>query len=312
MSRLSPRTDLVGARPARATAAVRRGVGVALLLAACSLALGYPGRSAFAASMADLRAEAKSIGLVPGSGGAGEQAALDRMGKVALAFLDAADAGEAGAVATYEAIAEPLERSYHAHRNALDALSKGVIDADGDLDALYESPAWKEHQQLAAQALYYLNWLHYRGALFYEGKKRQSLLEEAASGFGEFATANRDSPVVAESHLGRGLAYLELDKNDWAITDFEAAAESKGASPERARKARLRVASSGASSAVSRMPFSANSPSMRGGAASSNSAASSRAKAMTEASASRLTRISPAPAPLAIERLAVTAPRLSF
>jgi TolA-binding protein len=195
-----------------------------------------------AASMADLRGQAKAVGLVPGSGGAGEQAALERLGRVALEFLDAADSGEAGGVATYEAIVEPLERSYHAHRDALDRASKGVIDADGDLDALYESASWKEHQQLAAQALYYLNWLHYRGALFYEGQKRKSLLDEAAAGFAEFATSGRDTPVVAESHLGRGLAYLELDKSEWAIADFQAAAESKTASPDRVRKARLALA----------------------------------------------------------------------
>ncbi len=192
--------------------------------------------------MAELKSEAHAVGLSPGSGGSAEQAALERMGKLALEFLDAADVGEAGGVATYEAIAEPLERSYQSHRQALDAMSKGVIDADGDLDALYESAQWKEHQQLAAQALYYLNWLHYRGALFYDGQKRKSLLEEAANGFGEFATAGRDAPVVAESHLGRGLAYLELDKSEWAIADFQAAAESKGATPERVRKARLALA----------------------------------------------------------------------
>jgi len=197
---------------------------------------------AVAASMAELKSEAHAVGLSPGSGGSAEQAALERMGKLALEFLDAADVGEAGGVATYEAIAEPLERSYQSHRQALDAMSKGVIDADGDLDALYESAQWKEHQQLAAQALYYLNWLHYRGALFYDGQKRKSLLEEAANGFGEFATAGRDAPVVAESHLGRGLAYLELDKSEWAIADFQAAAESKGATPERVRKARLALA----------------------------------------------------------------------
>ena len=192
--------------------------------------------------MAELRSEAHAVGLSPGSGGASEQAALERMGKLALEFLDAADAGEAGGVATYEAIAEPMERSYHEHRQALDAMSKGVMDADGDLDALYESPQWKEHQQLAAEALYYLNWLRYRGALFYEGQKRKSLLEEAANGFGEFATAKSDAPIVAESHLGRGLAYLELDKPEWAINDFQAAAESKGATPERVRKAKLALA----------------------------------------------------------------------
>jgi TolA-binding protein len=220
----------------------RRCVPMALVILAAALTLAGVARVTVAASMGDLRGQANAVGLVPGSGGPGEQAALERMGRVALEFLDAADSGEGGGAGTYEAIAGPMDRSYHAHRDALDHLSKSVIEADGDLDALYESAAWKEHQQLAAQALYYLNWLHYRGALFYEGQKRKALLEQAANGFGEFATATTDSPVVAESHLGRGLAYLELDKNEWAIADFQAVAQSKSAPPERVRKARLALA----------------------------------------------------------------------
>ena len=196
------------------------------------------------ASLAELRAEAQSAGLSPGSGGAGEQAALDRLGRVALAFLDAADGSDAGAVGTYEAIAGPLERSYESHRQALDRMSQSVIDADGNMDAMAESPAYKEHQALAAQALYYLNWLHYRGALLYGGAKRRELLDKAAAGFGEFATAQSDNPIVAESRLGRGLAYLELDHVDWAIDDFEAVAHLKTASPERVRKAQLALAES--------------------------------------------------------------------
>ena len=215
-----------------------RSLLVALLVATVSVVPMV----AEAASLGELRAQAQSAGLVPGSGGAGEQAALDRLGRVALAFLDAADSADAGAVATYEAIAGPLERSYDAHRQAMDRMSQGIIDADGDMDALAASPAYKEHQALAAQALYYLNWLRYRGALLYPAAKRKELLDKAASGFGEFATAQSDNPIVAESRLGRGLAYLETDHVDWAITDFEAVTQMKTATPERVRKAQLALA----------------------------------------------------------------------
>jgi len=220
----------------------RRSVFAAALgLAASALVAGVP-RAAAGASLADLRAQAQSVGLNPGSGGAGEQAAIDRLGRLALQFLDSADAGDAGAASTYEAIAGPLERSYDLHRQALDRMSQSVIDADGDMDAMVASPAYKGHQELAAQALYYLNWLRYRGALLYGGAKRRELLDKAAAGFGEFATAQSDNPIVAESRLGRGLAYLELDHVDWAIADFAAVTEMKGASPERVRKARLALA----------------------------------------------------------------------
>ena len=198
--------------------------------------------TAGAASLGDLRAQARSVGISPGSGGPGEQAAVERLGRIALEFLDAVDAGGGDAAGAYEAIAGPLEQSYEAHKAALDRMSRGVIDSDGDLDALYESAPWQEHQQIAAQALYYLNWLHYRGALLYGGAKRKQLLDQAAKGFGEFATSSKASPIVVESHLGRGLAYLELDKNDWAINDFEAVVQTKGASPDRVRKARLALA----------------------------------------------------------------------
>lgn len=208
---------------------------MSVVAAACAM-------PAFATSMGDLRAQAKAVGITPGSGGPGEAAAIDRLGRLAIEFLDAADEGEAGGAATYEAIADPLERSYHAHRDALDHASKSVIDADGDLDALYETPSWKEHTQLAAASLYYLNWLHYRGALFFEGQKRKSMLEQAAEGFGEFASGGRDVPLAAESRLGRGLVYLELDHGDWAIADFEAVADSKATSPDKVRKARLALA----------------------------------------------------------------------
>src|SRR5689334_15472007 len=100
-----------------------RSLVVALLLATVSVVPTVAG----AASLGELRAQAQSAGLVPGSGGAGEQAALDRLGRVALAFLDAAEAADAGAVGTYEAIAGPLERSYEVHRQAMDRMSQGVI-----------------------------------------------------------------------------------------------------------------------------------------------------------------------------------------
>src|SRR5262245_41738498 len=217
---------------------------VVMLLLTVVAAASAPASRCTAASLAELRAEAQSAGLSPGSGGAGEQAAIDRLGRIALAFLDAADVSDTGAAAAYEAIAGPLERSYEVHRQALDRMNQSVIDADGDMDAMAESAAYREHQALAAQGLYYLNWLRYRGALFYGGGKRAELLDKAAKGFGEFATAKSDNPIVVESRLGRGLAYLELDHVDWAIADFEAVVQTKGASPERIRKAQLALAES--------------------------------------------------------------------
>ena len=223
---------------------MRRGPGrlaAAALLGAAVLAAGVP-PSAHAASMSDLRAQARAAGLVPGSGGAAEEAAIDRLGRLAIQLIDAADARAPGTVEAYEAISAPLERSHEAHREALDRLSQRVVDEDGDMDALFETPAWREHQALATQSLYYLNWLRYQGAQLFSGAKRTTLLEQAASGFGEFATAGGDSAIVVESHLGRGLANLELNNVQWATADFEAVVRARGAVPERVRKAGLALA----------------------------------------------------------------------
>jgi hypothetical protein len=206
------------------------------------LAVGAGAAPVGAASMGELKAQADGVAITPGAGGDAEEAAIDRLGRIALQFLDALDTGPSGAAATYRAIVTPLERSHEAHRAALDRLSQRVVDEDGDMDALFASPVWHEHQALATQSLYYLNWLYYQGAQLFGGAERKALLEKAANGFGEFATAGGASPVVVESHLGRGLANLELDQVDWAIADFEAVVNAKGAAPERVRKATLALA----------------------------------------------------------------------
>ena len=79
------------------------------------------------------------------------------------------------------------------------------MEQDGDLDALYETPAFKEAQVVASQALYFLNWLHYYGARLYDGAQRKELLEKAQRGFSEFAVGDRRSELLVESLLGRGL-----------------------------------------------------------------------------------------------------------
>ncbi len=197
---------------------------------------------ASAASMSDLRSQARAVAISPGSGGGSEEAALDRLGRIALDFLAAVEGNATGARETYEAIARPLEQSHDAHRAALGRLSQQVVDADGDMDALFESAVWLQHQALATQSLYYLNWLRYQGAQLYSGGKRRELLGKAVSGFAEFASAGGESPIVIESHLGRGLANMELDQVKWAIADFEAVVRAKSAAPERKRKARLALA----------------------------------------------------------------------
>jgi pentatricopeptide repeat protein len=219
---------------------------VLVLLAACS---------AYAQSASELRATARQIAAdiaAQKSTGrfdaAAQRAAVDRLGKLALGYIDVSDrtanAGGEGRerdalLSTYEAVSAPLDQIYDQNSGTLDRLTKQVMDEDGDLEALYETPAYKDAQLVASQALYFLNWLHYYGARLYDGAQRKELLEKAQRGFSEFAVGDRHSELLVESLLGRGLSNLELGNAEFAVHDLLAVANDPQASPERKSKARL-------------------------------------------------------------------------
>ncbi|HUI26830.1 MAG TPA: tetratricopeptide repeat protein [Candidatus Kryptonia bacterium] len=208
-----------------------------------------------AAAQSDLRGRARQIAAEINSQQAGgrfdahaQQTAIQQLGQLVLSYIDQTDrAVRAGTetrekdmlLSTYEAISEPLDRIYDANRDKIERSAKAVMDQDGDLDALYETPQWKEAQTLASQSLYYLNWLHYYGARLYSGDRRKELLEKAERGFSEFAAGDRKGELITESFLGRGLCHLELGNYDFAVHDFEVVNEDRDASPERRAKARL-------------------------------------------------------------------------
>jgi len=177
---------------------------------------------------------------------AAQQRAVERLGKLALAFIGLSDrvsnagGGDRDALSgAYQAIATPLDDIYDRNVGDLDRKAKQIMDQDGDLDALYETPAFKEEQAVASQALYFLNWLHYYGARLYDGAQRKELLEKAQRGFSEFAVGDRRSELLVESLLGRGLTHLELGNTEFAVHDLQAVANDPQASPERKSKARL-------------------------------------------------------------------------
>ncbi|HVN85870.1 MAG TPA: tetratricopeptide repeat protein [Candidatus Binatia bacterium] len=218
-----------------------------------ALHLCAPGRPAEAET--DLRARARQIASEINAQQAGgrfdaraQQSAIQQLGQLALSYIDQTDrAVRAGTdtrdkdalLSTYEAISEPLERVYDKNRNQLEQSAKSVMDQDGDLEALYDTPQWKESQMLASQALYYLNWLHYYGARLYSGDKRKELLEKGERGFSEFAVGDRKNELITESLLGRGLCHLELGNYDWAVRDFQIVSEDRDTSAERRAKAKL-------------------------------------------------------------------------
>ena len=180
-------------------------------------------------------------------GTAEQQQIVEQLGKLAMDFLSATDLAGVGADRgqraaarnVYDNLSNPLEEIYKTHLSRLDSMSKAVMDQDGDLEALYETPQWKEAQILASQSLYFLNWLHYVGALLHGGAKRKQLLEEAAQGFSEFAVGEQASSLKRESLFARGLCEKELKQYDRAIRDFKFLLREKNLSPQREKKARL-------------------------------------------------------------------------
>ena len=219
---------------------------VAVVAAAALLAVAVRPASA-AMSTAEIRAEARGISGASGDA-ASEQQRVAQLGQLVLAFIDQSDnAARAGTEAArrdelrgaFEAISGPLDSIYNARASKLEALSKGVMDQDGDLDALYETQEFKQSQAVAAAALYYRNWLDYYGARLYDGAKQKELLNAASKGFGEFAIGDQPGELKTESLLGRGLSYLELGDQASALRDFQLVIDSPTATPERKVKARL-------------------------------------------------------------------------
>ena len=121
-----------------------------------------------------------------------------------------------------------VARTHDRYTSAIDKMQADVIAADGDLEAVQDSAAWRDRELLAARVLYRLNWLRYEVAARYERSTdvRKRLLAQAQEGFGEFAGAG-DPELAAESLLGRALCNKVLRKYDSAARDLRAMLEMK-------------------------------------------------------------------------------------
>lgn len=220
----------------------------ARLLVLCGVLVAVVGRADAVESPAALSDKARTLAQRADAarGDAdGQQNVLNELGTLSVAFLATADAAHlaGGRDRTplrqaFEAIHAPLAKLYEQHLASSDGAVQEIIAADGDLEALYESAAYQRSQALAANALYYLNWLRYYGARCYDGDAAKKWLRQARDGFAELATAE-SAELALESRLGRGLALLELGELRPAIADLDAVADAPEASNERRRKARL-------------------------------------------------------------------------
>lgn len=230
-----------------------RTLGAALAAAALVLVLA-PG-AVRALSPGEIRSQAQAIGAEwdrlrqnPASPVGAESPLIERLGSLVLAFIEECDdTARAGNErqsrdalrAAFEALYGPLNGIYDARGGDMERRARKIMDEDGDLEALYETAEWQQSQTVAAQALYYLNWLDLYGGRLQEGARRRELFEAAERGFSQFAVGDRKGELITESLLGRGLAHLELGNSEWAVRDFRLVVDDPKVSPERKAKARL-------------------------------------------------------------------------
>jgi tetratricopeptide (TPR) repeat protein len=208
-----------------------------------------------AASLDEIRGQGQRIGAevqrLLGAGQldhAAERRLIADLGPLALGFIevsdDAARTGRDDAMRdslrpAFEAVHGPLDAIYNRVSSELEGKARAIMDADGDLEALYEGPEWQEAQAVAAEALYYRNWLAYYGAQLFDGERRKKLLEAAENGFSQFAVGERRDELLTESLLGRALCHMELGNYEWAVRDLKIVMDEPSVSAERKSKARL-------------------------------------------------------------------------
>jgi len=242
----------LGAETRRIHPRVHRCSSVVAALSCLVFALAQP---SLAASPGEIRSSAAAIMSQIQSDRAANRFDLERqkkavqdLGQLVLGFIELVDraslAGNESAEkealrGVYKTLSQPLQSIYDGKATELEAMSQKIIDADGDLDALYASPEWRRETVVASQALYYINWLNFYGARVSDGAEKKAMLEKAEKGFSEFAVGDSKSDLFIESILGRGLAELELDDDAGAERDFRFVLDSKEASADRKGKAQI-------------------------------------------------------------------------
>ncbi|RMD82970.1 MAG: hypothetical protein D6815_07845 [Candidatus Dadabacteria bacterium] len=192
----------------------------------------------FARQVAVLEREAKQRAAAPWNYQR-EKALTERIDQLADAFHRLADQARVPAGAAWRLIvtAESVRRRY---TSVLEQMQADVIAEDGDLEAVQDSPAWRERELLAMRLLYRLNWLRYDYAVRVErdSARRRRLLEAARDGFAEFLGAT-ERELRIEALLGHGLAAKALRQYEAAVEDFRSALEER---PDPDMAERLRIA----------------------------------------------------------------------
>jgi tetratricopeptide (TPR) repeat protein len=186
-------------------AALRRVAGGALLALACGLPVGARAQNAEA-----LESRAK-------------------------AFYEQLERGQRDrAAAEAPGLERDLATAIDQIEDRLETLRDGLVERDGDIEALYASPEWRRPEIESLVLSYHLAWVRYQYAqLTGDAARKKKLLTVVA-----------DVPeIYADSLYGRGLAYLDLGQYGKAIDDLQAAAQdartaakAKGALEEAKRR----------------------------------------------------------------------------
>jgi tetratricopeptide (TPR) repeat protein len=136
-----------------------------------------------------------------------------------------ASGNKARAAEIFPGLERDLEARQTQLEEQLDSMREQVVDADGDVDALYQSSRWRDPEVESFVVAYHLAWVRYQGAQLTDDKaKKKRLLEDAIDGFSKFLVMEEVQDIYAESLYGRGLAYMDAGNYKSAIDDLGEAA----------------------------------------------------------------------------------------
>ncbi len=151
-------------------------------------------------------------------------AQLEQRSKVFYDLLERGDRERAAAM--WPDLSNDLARFHDGIEERLGRMRDEVIERDGNLDELYQSPRWRDPEIQSLVAAYHLAWIRYQGAqLVTDAAKKRALLQKAIEGFSQFLLVNEVPEIYADSLYGRGLAFLDLGDNAKAIEDLTTATE---------------------------------------------------------------------------------------
>ena len=143
------------------------------------------------ARISELRRNSEALARAPFDAAA-ESALVDRLDTVCDDFHEAAVRG-ASLRSSALALPKALQGNHDRYTKVLEAMQAEVIRVDGDLEAVQDSPAWRERELLAMRIQYRLNWVHFELGARYESSssRRDEHLRKARNGFGEFLGSGR-------------------------------------------------------------------------------------------------------------------------